>query len=158
VRVYFTTTIARADEIWREGWTDRYKEFGRCGVYASTKPLNINDGFSGDVTLCLDVPEGLLAEYDVTDEVQASSGYRLFLVPAAVLTQVGTPQVYDHVFAGPSRRELLTAIRCCEADAEHEGNQTEGLRQHIQSVRDAIKFFDQIGWLTPLKLQEQQAH
>jgi hypothetical protein len=28
-------------------------------------------------------------------------------------------------------------------------------RQHAQAMRDAMTFFDEIGWLTPLRLREE---
>ena len=62
MRVYFTTGAARAEEILREGFNDLYEEFGRRGVYFADRPLDDNDGFAGEVTLCLDVPADVFFE------------------------------------------------------------------------------------------------
>jgi hypothetical protein len=169
MRCYFTTTVAKTEAIWREGWIDLYAEFGLEGVYFSTIPLDVNDGFEGDVTLCLDVLDDAFDQYDVTDELQKANGYRLFLVPAKTLNQIGHPKVYDHEYAGCSRRELLQSSRRWEAAADEpgaepwKGESTEAetlrrvaaMRQHASEMRHAIEFFDRIGWLTPLNLQQQ---
>jgi hypothetical protein len=112
-----------------------------------TKPLGCNEGFLGEVTLCLDVPEEELQRFDVTDELQEASGYRLALLPAELLNRIGKPQMYDHLFAGVSRRDMLRNIR----QAEGRGDDPSG-----QMLRQAFEFFDRIGWLTPLKLREQE--
>jgi hypothetical protein len=150
-RAYLTTTVPGADAVFRDGFTDLYEEFGRRGVYLATVPLGANDGFDGDVTLCLDVPPDVFQRHDVTDELQEASGYRLALVPADVLNRLGRPQVYDHTFAGASRRELVQSIRTWEEG----GPKDEGTRRHVQAMRDAMAFFDRIGWLTPLKQREE---
>lgn len=147
-RVYYTTDLERTRHIFASGWCDWYAEFGMEGVYLATNPLDVNDGFAGDITLCLDVPEDLFRQYDVTDEPQEASGYRMALVPAAELNRLGKPQVYDHVYAGCSRRDLLRAIERCEA-----GGGVASF-QHGNDIREAIALFDQIGWRTPLRLRE----
>jgi hypothetical protein len=148
MRAYFTTSVERARTIFDSGFTDLYEEFGVQGVNLSTRPLDVNDGFDGDVTLCLDVPEGTFKQYDVTDTGQEQCGYRLALIPAPVLNGIGKPQVYDHAYAGASRRELPESIKTWEQDS------AASSQLHAQEMRDAVKFFDSIGWLTPLKLRE----
>jgi hypothetical protein len=150
MRTYLTTTVAQAEAIFREGWADTHEEFGRNGVYLSTVPLDANDGFDGNVTLCLEVPDDTFGEYEVTDELQAQAGYRLGLVPAAALNQLEAPKVYDHAYAGSSRKEMLDAIRAWESA------NSKSAHANAQEMRDAIDFFDRIGWLTPIKLQEEQ--
>ncbi len=90
--------------------------------------------------LCLDVPDDAFDEHEV--------GEREFLVPADVLNSLGKPSVYDHEYAGSSRRELLQAAEFWE--------ETGGVQsfQHGDGMRSAIQFFDEIGWLTPLRLEE----
>jgi hypothetical protein len=149
MRVYFTTTVAMAEVVWRDGWTDLFHEFGKDGVYLITAPFTAISGFEGEVTLCLDVPEQLFDRFDVTDGVQKECGYRMALVPAAELKQLGKPQVYDHLYAGCSRRELLESIRTWESQED------EGSRRRAVEMRQALQFFDRIGWLTPLRLREQ---
>jgi hypothetical protein len=107
------------------------------------------------VTLCLDVPESVFAEHDVTDEIQKEMGYHLALIPAAELNRLGAPRVYDHFYAGSSRRELVQASRMWQEGTEEWKQEDEAQRQHAQEMRDAIAFFDRIGWLTPVKLQEE---
>jgi hypothetical protein len=108
--------------------------------------LDADDGVIGQVTLCLDIPEEEFSNYDVTDPLTEKSGYRIALIPAEVLNRLGKPQVYDHTFAGLSRRRLVRAAQTWES---------RGHYQHAQRMREAIAFFDKIGWLTPLKLREQ---
>jgi hypothetical protein len=148
MRVYLTTTVPRADAIFRDGFTDLYEEFGMQGVYLATVPLDANDGFMGDVTLCLEVPPDVFQRHDVTDGLQEASGYRFALVPADELNKLGKPQVYDHTFADYSRVDLFLWIRALEQGGGPEDN------KQIQLMRDAVAFFNRIGWLTPLKQRE----
>jgi hypothetical protein len=165
MRVYWTTTVARTEAIFRDGFTDLYEEFGREGVYFATQQLDALDGFDGDVTLCLDLPPEVFDEYDLTDDLQRESGYRVALIPATVLNGLGKPQVYDHEYAGCSRRDLVRGAKSWEADdddaAEGEdwngGGRADAYQQHAQELRHAVEFFDRIGWLTPLKLKEEGA-
>jgi hypothetical protein len=68
-----------------------------------------------------------------------------------VLNRIGKPQVYDHFYAGLSRRELLRSAE------EWENSGDVASYQHAQEMRGAIAFFDRIGWLTPLKVREGKA-
>jgi hypothetical protein len=151
MRVYVTVTVPQTEAIFQSGWADLYTfehEPHPRGVYVSTQPLGANDGFLGEVTLCLDVPEEVFAEYDCTDEVNLNDGYRMAFIPAAALNAIGRPQVYDHRFAGISRRQLLQSIRQWEEAGPEYHPSAEDLRR-------AFDFFDRIGWLTPLKVQEE---
>jgi hypothetical protein len=76
--------------------------------------------------------------------------------------KLGKPRVYDHDYAGCSRRDLLRSAWTSEGHAEYAaGFDPEGhaaqIKAHAQKMRDAIEFFDHIGWLTPLRLREQAA-
>jgi hypothetical protein len=114
------------------------------------------------VKLCLDVPEEVFKEYEWLEEAppggQRGAGYRFALIPSAVLNGIGKPQVYDHDYAGCSRREMLVEVRVSEDAAEGEANPKvkESHREHARQMRDAMAFFDRIGWLTPLRLQEEK--
>ncbi len=179
MRTYLTTTVEGTKLIFDVGFADihsfsAFKADGgvvSCeGVYLATRPLDANDGFPGDVVLCLEVPDDLFAEREATDDGQKSCGYRTALIPAAVLNRLGKPQVYDHFYAGHSRRELVRGARRLEgiderrlADDEGEGWKQSGrgndrevsaAGRQAKEVREAIEFFDSIGWLTPLKLRE----
>src|SRR5262249_36644408 len=114
------------------------------------KPLDANDGFTGAVVLCLEIPDAVLAQYDVSDELQASSGYRLALIPAATLNELGKPQVYDHSYASLSRVELVRAIRKWSA-----GERRESIPDHVKEMREAVAFLDEMGWLAPLRVREE---
>jgi hypothetical protein len=148
MRTYLVTDVPTARAVFANGWHDTHCEFGREGVCLSTVPLDARDGFDGDVTLCLDVPEDLFDRFDLTDEVQEASGYRLALVPAVELNKLGKPLVYDHTFAGSSRRELCRSIETWE--------QSPQSNRHADGMKEAVRFFDEIGWRTPLKLKEAQ--
>jgi hypothetical protein len=143
MRVYYTATVDGARAILSEGFVD-LREFANLkGVWLADCQRNANNGFGGDVTMCPDVPEDEFKQYEVAEE---GLGHRMSLIPAAVLNGLPNPQVYDYLFcAGKSRAELVRAIRTWEVDDVE-------CQRHAQEVRDAIQFFDEIGWLTPLRL------
>jgi hypothetical protein len=145
MRVFLTTSVDTTKQIWRDGWWDIHEEFGMSGVCLADAQLDANDGFLGDVTVCIDVPEGVFAQYEIDDPIH---NYREAIVPADVLNGLDKPKVYDHEYAGSSRRQLLKA-------AEHWEAGDVRSHQHANEMREAIRFFDEIGWLTPLKIQEQ---
>jgi len=149
MRAYYTTTVARTKAIFQEGFTDLYTEFGMQGVYFSSIPLAINDGFDGDTVLCLDVPDDVMEQFDVSD---TSMAYQLSLIPAAVLNLLDKPKIYDHTYTKCSRKQLRDSIRMWQQDAALSS------QLKAQDLRDAIKFFDSIGWNTPLKLHEEKEH
>ena len=104
-------------------------------------------------------PSTLFAKWEI--EWHPATWPRRLLIPAEALNGVGRPQVYDHVWysaAGWSRRGLLQAARKWEAHASASGTPADSaaamLRQ-AQGMRDAIAFFDSIGWLTPVKAKEE---
>jgi hypothetical protein len=143
MRAFFTTTVRRADDIFQGGFTNLYEFRGVEGVYFADRQLGAADGFLGQVTLCLDVPDEVFSRWEWFEHEQ---GYRLSLIPADVLNQLGKPQVYDHDLAGISRRDMVEAIRGWEQQADW---------QAADELRESMKFFDRIGWLTPVKVQEQ---
>ena len=66
--MFFTTRIAIADAIFRDGFTDIY-EFGGCeGVYFADRQLDVNDGFEVDVTLCMDAPDEVFERHEVIED------------------------------------------------------------------------------------------
>lgn len=146
MRAYITTTVAATRRIFAEGFADSAEEFGMRGVHLATRPLGPNDGFMGEVFLCIDVPEEWIAEFDVTDGLMGKRGHRVALVPAARLDGIGKPQVYDHQFAGMSRRDIVKAAEAREIMSL--GYPTAA------DFRSAVEFFDEIGWLAPLRLRE----
>ena len=143
MRAFFTTTIRRADDIFQGGFTNLYKCGGVEGVYFADRQRGAADGFLGEVTLCLDVPDEVFSRWEWFEHEQ---GYRLSLIPADVLNQLGKPQVYDHDLAGISRRDMVQAIKRWEQRGDWEP---------AQRLREAMEFFDRIGWLTTVKIQEQ---
>jgi hypothetical protein len=145
MRVFMTTTVAQAEAIFRNGYTNLCAEFGREGVYWSDSPLGAADGFDGEVVLSLDVSDELFQGWDVPDELTPG---RLALIPAEVLNRIGKPQVHDHQFAGSWRREEVQAIQSSEAADSVAG------RRAAKAMRDAKAFFDRIGWLRPVSPQE----
>jgi hypothetical protein len=153
LRAFYRTDFEETRAIWRDGWADRYEEFGREGIYLATRPLDANDGFEGAVVLCLDVPQELFNHFDLTDELQKASGYRIALIPAAALNRLGKPQVYDYSYAGCSRRDLVKSIQA----AESADGSNVATYQHANNMCEAMAFLDSIGWLTPLRLKENTA-
>jgi hypothetical protein len=57
MRGYFTTTVAVADAIVRDGFTDFYEFAGLAGVRVADGPPDADDRFRGPVTLCQGVSE-----------------------------------------------------------------------------------------------------
>jgi hypothetical protein len=131
--------MERAETIVRDGFQNLCNEFGWTGVYLATTAPGASDGFQSDVTLWLDIPEEIFEHYECHDELQAAWGYRLALIPAPELNRHGPVRIYDHKYAGFSRREMLIAIRANHPEA--------------REMRRALEFFDRIGW--PLKPKEQ---
>jgi hypothetical protein len=149
MRGYLTTTVATVDAIFRDGFVDLYEFGGVRGVWLADHQLGINDGFEGPVTICLEVPNAVFERHEWVEEHPAS--YRLSLIPAAILNGLGKPQVYDHLFAGAFRVQVIRAIRRREQAGITGGSPS------LQDLRDAIAFLDRIGWLTPVKVQEEAA-
>jgi hypothetical protein len=110
-------------------------------------------------------PEGL--EYQ-------SMGYAI--IPADTLNRYGRPRLYDHEYAGYSRADLIRATRALGEDEGGEvtryeagpdgdpvyagegpetGPDPAGRRRLVQEMRDAVEFFDRVGWRTPLRLREE---
>src|SRR5262249_276102 len=53
MRVFFTTTIENAEETLQNGFTDLHAFGSDTGCWFASEPLGINEGFPGDVVLCL---------------------------------------------------------------------------------------------------------
>lgn len=145
MRCFLTTKVERTNEIWREGFRDLHQQFGRQGVWFADEQLDVNDGFEGDITICLEIPEDVFEEYEVDDPIHDC---RQALIPAEVLNKLGKPQVYDHWYAGLSREDLVQAANRLE-----QGDVTA--RQYAIDFRAAIQFFDEFSWQKPLKLTEK---
>jgi hypothetical protein len=128
MRVYFTTTEAGACAILTNGLTaPTWLADGEDGA-----------GIEGNVVLCLDMAD--FARYE-----QAHGTLRVAFVPADVLNRLGPPSVYNHLlFSGWSRREMIAAIRSQVADGYSSAD----------DMRAAIRLFDRIGWLAPLKQRD----
>src|SRR5262249_27433039 len=102
-----------------------------------------NEGFEGDVTLCLDVPDDDFERYEWVEE-GGGMGYRHALLPAAVLNGFGPPKVYDCLFAGCSRRQKVQETR--QQEEEGESNYPSA-----EQMRSIMTFFDGAGWCTPFR-------
>jgi hypothetical protein len=146
MRAFFTTTVRRADDIFRSGFTNLYEFGGINGVCFTDRQLDARDGFVGEVTLYLEIPDDVFSRWEWVED-GGGLGLRLSLIPADVLNQLGRPQVYDHAFAGMSRRDMVQAIK---------GWEQQGDWQPAHQLREAMEFLDRIGWLTPVKVQEQR--
>jgi hypothetical protein len=147
MRFYVTVSNDEAREIIRRGFSDKPTEYGRSGICLSSEPWGTGDGCEGDVVLCIDLSKAAYKRFGLEIEL---CPYKVAIIPALALNFIGTPQVYDHRFAGMSRRDLVFAAR--RAEKRH----TESYPK-AEDIRAAIAFFDEIGWLSPLKLQESKA-
>jgi hypothetical protein len=99
------------------------------------------------VALCLEVPDHAFREHEVL-EAGGGPAYRYAVVPAGVLNRIGRAEVYDHPYAGYSRRDLVLGARTWE------GGDREA-RQIARAMREAIAFFDRVGWRAPLRVREE---
>jgi hypothetical protein len=169
MRVYIRVPAAVALELIEDGFRDMHHDQGEVGVWCYGRPPDGIEGPEGDTVLCGEVPEEVFREREAQESTQSltkDEAKRMYaggpepegleyqrmgyaIIPAEVLIRHGKPRVYDHDYAGSSRRELVQAIRVWEAD------RPEGL-SHAQEMRSAVEFFDRIGWLTPLKLREER--
>jgi hypothetical protein len=165
--VFVTVPDASADAILRDGWTDRDSLRGVHGVHLSDCPLDYRHGFFDPVVLCLEVAEDAFERYEQVNEKRPApkyvpgipflpldeppGAYRYAIIPAAVLNQIGKPQLYDHEYARCSRKEVLLAIRDWEGRTEPEALTL------VRSMRDSLEFLDRHGWRTPLRVREEKA-
>jgi len=178
LRVYFTTTVPEARKIIRDGFTDLWTFGDQQGVWVGNRPLDMNDGFEGDVTLAVTIPAEVFSGFEASETDPADpTGERWFktgraIIPAEVLNQHGPAQIYDHQYAGLSRRDLLHAIRLWKADAEEEAEDAaaeawkgepaallgdpDAMRCKANELQAAFDFFEEIGWMTPLRVSEEQ--
>jgi hypothetical protein len=132
------------------------------GVTCTSRPLGFDD-LDDEVgpVLCIDVPDDLFGQHEYEAGHAEGRGWREANIPAAVLNGLGRPRLYDALYAGHSRRDLVLSVRELEALANEVSSPTEeAIRVRDQAagqareMRDAIAFFDRIGWLTPLRLRE----
>ena len=78
------------------------------------------------------------------------------VIPADELNRHGRPQVYSHEYAGFSRQKCLQLIQHWEqAESSGDADADETRRRLVQQMRDAMDFFDRIGWQAPLCLHEE---
>jgi hypothetical protein len=94
------------------------------------------------------LPDAVFAQHEVTDAEPQPGGPRLALLPVTVLDQYGKPKVWNHLYAGATRTELLQMIRMWETS----GAESQG---HAHAMRKALEFLDRSGWMTPLCLRKK---
>jgi hypothetical protein len=63
------------------------------GVWFSDRPLDCNEGASGDVLFTLEMPESVFQEYEWVQEPPGP--YREALIPADVANTYGPPTIHD---------------------------------------------------------------
>jgi hypothetical protein len=151
VRVFHTTPSATALQILRTGFSDaQVSTHGldiapeHAFVLLSESPLDINEGVEGDTVLSLEIPDEVFAKHEYVEE---GSSYRYALVPLEIVRSFGIPAVHDHDYAMSSRRDLVAAANRWEA---------VGRPEHAAEMREAIRFFDEVGWRSIVALQEGQ--
>lgn len=94
--VFHCTTKAAAESILRVGFRDatgRYltnREWS--GVWVSDRPLDNNEGASGDVCLQIDIAEDRLTAFEWIEE---GKPFREWMVPAAVLNEAGAVKLSE---------------------------------------------------------------
>src|ERR1700682_4215282 len=99
MRAYLTTTVSDARSIFRDGFTDMgdwatrmgLVPDGDCelhGVWLADRQLDCNEGFDGEVTLCLEMPEDVFKRHEMVED-GGGPGYRLALIPADALNKLG---------------------------------------------------------------------
>lgn len=171
MRAFITVSEDQARQVLNNGFTDLYSLGDRHGVYADDRPLGDALGFERDVELLVEVPSEVFQQYrapfisvEVPSEVfqqygAIQHGTRRALIPAEVLNRHRPVRIYNHACAGMSRKQLLSMCRKSEEEGPAENRKEyRDVKEFIaKEARDTIEFFDEIGWLTPVKLQEQQS-
>jgi hypothetical protein len=109
MKVYHGTAYAK--QILGGGFKDAEGTWGTGrswrGVWLSAEPASGKEGAAGPVVLALEIPEGVLAEYEWVQDV----GYREFLVPAKVVNRFGPPEVVeDQRWAKEVEQQLMEKI------------------------------------------------
>jgi hypothetical protein len=167
MRLFVTVADASADAILLDGWTDTYSLGSVNGVHLSDCPLDYRHGFFDPVVLCVEVAEDAFERYEQVNEKRPApkyvpgipflpldappAAYRYAIIPAAVLNQIGKPQLYDQEYARCSRKEVLLAIR------DWEGRTDPQALTLVRSMRESLEFLDRHDWRTPLRLREETA-
>jgi hypothetical protein len=93
MRLYHRTQFG--DAILTEGFRDAEGSWGMPGTYvgvwvSADDPVDLNEGAEGDDVLLIEVPEAVVAPYEVIEEHKP---YREFLVPAAILNSYPVQRV-----------------------------------------------------------------
>jgi hypothetical protein len=178
MRVYVREAADVALQVIKHGWWDMHTDAGQLGVWCNEAPPTgvwlaagrgiVMGGPEGNVVLCTDVPEELFREMEAQEGTRqlteeearelcgggpgaADMEYQRMgyaIIPAEVLNRQGKPQVYDHDYAGCSRKDLVRGAEKWEAG---------GVPDKAREMRAAMEFFDKIGWLTPVKAREEGA-
>jgi len=85
-----------SDAILREGFKDAEGYFLTAslhkGVWGSDIPLDANQGAEGDIVLCIELPEKVIADYEWIEE---GKPHREFLAPAKLLNKYGPPKIVE---------------------------------------------------------------
>jgi hypothetical protein len=177
MRLYITVRAAVALELIEQGFRDLHEDMGQVGVWCDYRPRGcirpaagtgvVMGGPQGDTTLCVDVPEDVFRGLEheegtrpLTPEESARieqgapwpedleyqrMGYAI--IPPEVLNRCGRPQLYDHIYAGCSRRLMLRMIPKWESKGSH---------KKAAEMRAAFEFFDRVGWQTALRLKGEE--
>jgi hypothetical protein len=159
-------------------WEDLHTDLGYSGVWCDNRPRGgvraaagsgiIAGGPGGTVTLYAEIPESIFSDREVRESIQELTpedleqidaggpdpdgleyqhmGYAI--IPAVVLNEFGPPRLYDHVYAGASRAELIRSLRAWE---DRTGND----HYMVKWLRAAVAFLDHVGWQTPVSLREK---
>jgi hypothetical protein len=148
--VYHTTSSEDAMYIWKNGFLDSdnlHESECLVGVWLASRPLAVNDGYEGNTVFSVYLPEKVFSRYEWTED---EGGYRWAVVPADEVNDHGLTRIHDHELAGFSRRELLLSAKLLEASAENETDPeaSEGRLKSAANIREAMRFFDEVGWRT----------
>jgi hypothetical protein len=146
MRGYIPVTVEQALAVLKLGW----ENLGLQGAYVCAAPLGGEDTVDCDVRLCLEVPETVMARYELPSTTVAK-GCQVAAIPTDVLTRLGRPQLYDHqLYNGWSRRELVQLIRRWQAAGEISS-------ARMQQAQAAMKLFDLVGWQSAIRLQDSKS-
>lgn len=98
LRLYHRTTSSSAESILAGGFRDRVGAYGTdvelCGVFLSDRPLDANEGATGDVLLIVEISL-TRAEQEDCELVEEGKSYREFIVPADSLNNRASARVTD---------------------------------------------------------------
>lgn len=109
MKFYHATNADALKAILKDGFRDNQGTYMTGillkGVWVSDRPVDSNEGAKGTDTVCMEIPEEKMVEYEVIEEGRPPEVYREFLVPADILNQYKIEVVDLNEYYSQSHRD-----------------------------------------------------